>query len=94
MNNHILILAQACREHAILAEVLRMDVDPSTVEGQNVRQKALAFALRKAMDIDPTQAPAMIETLKSYLDTYDDLGDDFVRMEDYGPYRIRNSGYW
>lgn len=35
----------------------------------------------------------MIETLKKHLDTYDDLGDDFARMEDYGPYRIRNSGY-
>jgi hypothetical protein len=59
-----------------------------------LRQKALAVVLRKAIDIDPEQAPAMIEMLKNYLATFDNIGGDFTRMEEYMPYRIANCGYW
>jgi hypothetical protein len=59
-----------------------------------VRHKNLAQELRKAIDMDPVQAPAMVEMLKTYLSTFDNLDDDFTRMEEYMPYRIANCGYW
>lgn len=93
MNDHLTLL-QACKEHDVLAEVLRLDIEPSTFESRNVRQKTLAVALRKAIDMDPVQAPTVIETLKRYLETFDDRDDDFTRMEEYMPYRIANCGYW
>jgi hypothetical protein len=77
-----------------LAKVLRLDIDPSSVGSENLRQKALAVVLRKAIDIDPEQAPAMIEMLKIYLATFDNIGGDFTRMEEYMPHRISNCGYW
>ena len=89
-----LTILQACKEHEVLAEVLRLDIEPSTLEPRNVRQKNLAQQLRKAIDTDPAQAPAMIEMLKTYLSTFDNLDDDFARMEEYMPYRIANCGYW
>lgn len=63
-------------------------------ESGNVRQKSLAVVLRKAIDIDPEQAPAMIEMLRNYLATFDNISGDFTRMEEYMPYRIANCGYW
>ncbi|KAJ5789033.1 uncharacterized protein N7518_006044 [Penicillium psychrosexuale] len=84
----------ACREHDELAKVLQIDIDPSIFEAGNVRQKALAVVLRKAIDIDPKQAPDMIEMLRKYLATFDNIGGDFTRMEEYMPYRISNCGYW
>lgn len=84
----------ACKEHDVLADVLRLDFELSTFEPRNVRQKTLAQELRKAIDMDPVQAPAMLEMLKTYLATFDNLDDDFARMEDYMPYRIGNCGYW
>ncbi|OQD62687.1 hypothetical protein PENPOL_c011G03526 [Penicillium polonicum] len=84
----------ACREHDELAKVLQLDIDPSMFESGNVRQRSLAVVLRKAIDIDPEQAPAMIEMLKNYLATFDNIGGDFTRMEEYMPYRIANCGYW
>ena len=59
-----------------------------------MRQGVLAVALRKAIDMDPVQAPLMIETLKKYLETFDNRDDDFEKMEEYMPYRIPNCGYW
>ena len=50
--------------------------------------------LRKAVDIDPGKAPAMIEMLKTYLKTFDNRDDDFSNMNEYMPYRIANCGYW
>ncbi|KAF3480687.1 uncharacterized protein GIQ15_06034 [Arthroderma uncinatum] len=84
----------ACREHDSLARVLRLDIDPSTFKPDNVRQAALAPLIRKAIDMDPAQAPLMIKTLKNYLKTFDNCGDDFEKMDKYMPYRIPNCGYW
>ncbi|KAJ5909090.1 hypothetical protein N7495_001772, partial [Penicillium taxi] len=86
----------ACREHADLAIVLRLDIDPTApgLESINLRQKVLAGVLRKAIDIDLSQAPAMIDMLKTYLATFDSVGSDFTRMDEYMPYRISNCGYW
>jgi hypothetical protein len=56
-----------------LSKVIRKDTDPTTLETQNMRQKALAVQLRKAMDMDPEKAPAMIEMLRTYLATFDNL---------------------
>ncbi|KAF7868765.1 uncharacterized protein EAF02_009501 [Botrytis sinoallii] len=84
----------ACREHSALAEVLRIDVQPSDFTSKNVRQSALATVLRKAIDLDPEKAPRMIETLQDYLATFDSRDDDFDRMEEYMPYRVANCGYW
>ncbi|KAF5122666.1 Terpene cyclase ATR13 [Metarhizium anisopliae] len=36
----------------------------------------------------------MVETLQSYLATFDSQDDDFDHMEEYMPYRIGNCGYW
>ncbi|PWY80449.1 terpenoid synthase [Aspergillus sclerotioniger CBS 115572] len=44
--------------------------------------------------MDPEKAPAMIEMLKTYLATFDNIGGDFTRMEEYMPHRIANCGYW
>ncbi|KAJ5184525.1 Terpenoid synthase [Penicillium cf. griseofulvum] len=84
----------ACREHDEMAKVLRLDIDQSMFKSGNMRQKTLAAVLRKAIDIDPAQAPTMIKMLKKYLATFDSIGGVFTRMEDYMPYRIANSGYW
>lgn len=75
-----------------LAKVLRLDVDPSTFEPGNVRQKTLAVVLRNALDVNPEKAPAMIEMLKIYLASFDNIGGEFTRMEDYMPFRIANCG--
>ncbi|TGO51061.1 hypothetical protein BCON_0170g00300 [Botryotinia convoluta] len=84
----------ACREHSALAEVLKIDVQPSDFTSKNVRQSALATVLRKAIDLDPEKAPRMIETLQDYLANFDIRDDDFDRMEEYMPYRVANCGYW
>lgn len=57
-------------------------------------KKTLAVVLRNAIDIEPEQAPVMIEMLKTYLATFDNIGGEFTRMEDYMPFRIANCGYW
>ncbi|CAI7607470.1 unnamed protein product [Penicillium glandicola] len=80
--------------HDELAKVFQLDIEPSKFETGNVRQKSLAGMLRKSIDIDPEQAPAMIEILRNYLATFDNIGSDFTRMEEYMPYRIANCGYW
>ncbi|KAF5011447.1 hypothetical protein FDECE_2436 [Fusarium decemcellulare] len=85
---------QACTEHKILAEVLKIDINPSGVSAKNVRQSALAEVLRKAIDYDPMLAPKMIETLNHYLETFDNRDDDFDCMRDYIPFRVANCGYW
>ncbi|KAL2809262.1 terpenoid synthase [Aspergillus granulosus] len=84
----------ACRAHAELAKVLSLDIDPLALESDNPRFKALALVLRKAIDMDKEQAPEMIKMLKNYLATFDNIGGEFTRMEDYMPYRIPNCGYW
>ncbi|TGO14839.1 hypothetical protein BTUL_0047g00010 [Botrytis tulipae] len=84
----------ACREHSALAEVLKIDVQPSDFTSKNARQSTLATVLRKAIDLDPEKAPRMIETLQDYLATFDSRDDDFDRMEEYMPYRVANCGYW
>ncbi|KAJ5833987.1 Terpenoid synthase [Penicillium robsamsonii] len=86
--------ASACREHDEMAKVLRLDIDQSMFVSGNLRQKSLALVLRKAIDIDPAQAPTMVNMLRKYLATFDSVGGVFTRMEDYMPYRIANSGYW
>ncbi|KAJ5162612.1 Terpenoid synthase [Penicillium coprophilum] len=86
--------ASACREHDEMAKVLRLDIEESMFKSGNLRQRSLAAVLRKAIDIDPKQAPTMIQMLKKYLATFDSVGGAFTRMEDYMPYRIANSGYW
>ncbi|KAF5879411.1 putative sesquiterpene cyclase protein [Botrytis fragariae] len=79
----------ACREHSALAEVLKIDVQPSDFTSKNVRQSALATVLRKAIDLDPDKAPRMIETLQDYLANFDIRDDDFDRMEEISSYFIR-----
>ncbi|KAK2872114.1 hypothetical protein FQN49_002557 [Arthroderma sp. PD_2] len=83
----------ACREHDNLAKAICLDIDPSTFKPDNVRQGVLAGLLRRAIDMDPVQAPLMIEMLKNYLKTFDNCNDDFETMEEYMPYRIPNCGY-
>ncbi|OOG00065.1 hypothetical protein ASPCADRAFT_512610 [Aspergillus carbonarius ITEM 5010] len=85
---------EACRAHDELATALRLDIDPSKLESDNPRLKALAGVLRKTIDMDPEKAPAMIQMLKTYLATFDNVGGDFTRMEEYMPHRIANCGYW
>lgn len=85
--------SSACIVHEELSKVIREDIDPTTLETQNVRQKALAVQLRKAMDMDP-EAPAMIEMLRTYLATFDNVSGHFTNIEEYVPHRIANCGYW
>ncbi|UJO20326.1 Terpene cyclase ATR13 [Fulvia fulva] len=82
------------REYATLSQVLRLDIDPSRVAPENVRQKALSEVIRAAIDMDNPQASEMIQTLKTYLDSFDSRADDFDNMEEYTAYRIPNCGYW
>lgn len=77
-----------------LANVLQINIDPSSLDPKNKRQIALARALRRSIDIDQDKAPKMIETLQHYLATFDCQDDDFDRMDNYMPYRIANCGYW
>ncbi|CCD51765.1 BcSTC6, similar to sesquiterpene cyclase [Botrytis cinerea T4] len=86
--------AAACREHIALAEVLKIDVQPSDFTSKNLRQRELATSLRKAIDLDLEKAPKMIENLQHYLATFDNRDDDFDRMEEYMRYRVANCGYW
>ncbi|POR31036.1 Terpene synthase [Tolypocladium paradoxum] len=85
---------EACREHDVLREVLRLDVDPSSLNPKNKRQKTLASVIRQAIDIDPTRAAGMLEVVTGFLDAVDSKDDDFNCMEDYEAYRIANCGYW
>ncbi|RAL03065.1 terpene synthase family protein [Aspergillus ibericus CBS 121593] len=86
---------EACKAHAELAAILRLDIDPSSIDSNNnPRLKALAEVLRKTIDIDPAKAPAMIEMLKTYLATFDNVAGNFTRLEEYMPHRIANCGYW
>jgi hypothetical protein len=84
----------AMREHEILAEVLRLDIDPTTLIPKNARQKLLAEVVRKAIDTDPDAAPAMLKMLTNYILTFDDCDEGFNEMEKYIPFRIPNCGYW
>lgn len=90
----VLTMRKACREYATLSQVLRLDIDPSRVAPENVRQKALSEVIRAAIDMDNPQASEMIQTLKTYLDSFDSRADDFDNMEEYTAYRIPNCGYW
>jgi hypothetical protein len=93
INDH-LTNPQACREHAELARVIREDIDPEAVEPRNLRQKSLAVVLRKAIDMDPDTAPSMVEMLRTYLTTFDNVAGTFNNMDEYMPHRIANCGYW
>ena len=81
-------------EHEELSKVIRENIDPTTLETPNVRQKALAVQLRRAIDMDPEKAPAMIEMLRTYLATFDNVSGNFTNMEEHAPPRIANYGYW
>jgi hypothetical protein len=84
----------AMHEHKILAEVLRLDIDPSTLIPKNARQKLLAQVVRKAIDMDPDAAPAMLKMLTNYILNFDNCDEDFDDMEKYITFRISNCGYW
>jgi hypothetical protein len=84
---------EAMHEHEILAEVLRLDIDPATLIPKNARQKLLAEVVRKAIDMDPDAAPAMLKMLTNYILTFDNADEDFDDMEKYIPFRIPNCGY-
>ncbi|CCD54927.1 BcSTC5, similar to sesquiterpene cyclase [Botrytis cinerea T4] len=87
-------LKEAMEQHELLKKVLTTDIDSKTFEFQNDRQVLLANILQKAIQMDPEAAPTMIQTLRNYLDTFDNRDDDFDTMSDYMPYRIANCGYW
>jgi hypothetical protein len=44
--------------------------------------------------MDLIQASSLIEMLRTYLATFDNVGGDFTQMEEYMPYRIANYGFW
>ncbi len=84
----------AMNEHKILAEVLRLDIDPTTMIPKNARQKLLAELVRNAIDMDIEAAPAMLEMLNTYLLSFDNTDEEFNDIEKYIPFRIPNCGYW
>ncbi|KEF55662.1 uncharacterized protein A1O9_08412 [Exophiala aquamarina CBS 119918] len=81
-------------EHISLADMLRLDIDPTAFEGKPPHQKLLAEAVREAIDFDPIAAPAMLSTMAKYLKTYDHTAVEFDSMEQYIPFRVLNVGYW
>jgi hypothetical protein len=81
-------------EHKILAEVLRPNIDPTKIIPKNARQKLLAEVVRKAIDMDPDAAPAMLKILTTYLLTFDNTDEEFNDIDKYIPFRIPNCGYW
>ncbi|KAJ6780124.1 hypothetical protein PWT90_03837 [Aphanocladium album] len=86
--------SSACQQHQLLAEVLRVDIDPLKYKPANVRQQTLARLLQAAIALDNDKASSMVETLRNYLATFDNRDDDFDSMSEYMPYRISNCGYW
>ena len=85
---------EAMDEHEILAEVLRLDINPTALIPKNARQKLLAEVVRKAIDMDPDAVPAMLKMLTTYLLTFDNTDEEFDDIEKYIPFRIPNCGYW
>ncbi|KAG9252302.1 isoprenoid synthase domain-containing protein [Emericellopsis atlantica] len=83
----------AMKEHELLAQMLTVDIDPSTFAAVNRRQSALARILRLAIDMDPAQGPALVKTLQTYLEAYDSTSVNFDKFEEYSAFRILNSGY-
>lgn len=84
---------QAMKEHRALSEVISCDVDPNNSSLRGPRQRALARVVRLAIDMDLTEGPRLVETLRNYLETYDGEKQEFSRMEDYARYRLLNSGF-
>ncbi|PHH73651.1 hypothetical protein CDD80_3656 [Ophiocordyceps camponoti-rufipedis] len=83
----------ACHEHDVLAQVIRLDIQPSD-RFENIRQRTLAPLLRQAIDIDPEAGPVLVEVLRDYIKTFDDRNHDFSTMAEYMPFRINHCGYW
>lgn len=81
-------------ENEELRKVIKGNIDSTTLETPNVRQKALAVQLRKAIDMDPEKAPAMIEMLRTYLATFNNMSGNFTNMEEHAPPRITTCDYW
>ncbi|KAM3088695.1 hypothetical protein ACMFMG_000327 [Clarireedia jacksonii] len=86
-------LEGAIEQHELLKMVPAIHFDPNTFEFQNNPQVLLANILQKAIHMDPEAAPAMIQTLRNYLETFDDRDDDFDIMTEYMSHRIANCGY-
>lgn len=81
------------KEHRALSEIIGCNVDPRNPSLEGPRQRALARVLKLAIDMDPTEAPRLVETLRNYLEMYDGKKEKFSRMEDYAQYRLLNSGF-
>ncbi|KFY02838.1 hypothetical protein V490_00386 [Pseudogymnoascus sp. VKM F-3557] len=79
----------ACKEHDGLAQMLRLDIEPSSK-----RQKAFQDVIKRAVDMDPAMATSLTTVIRQYLKTSDLENVDFRLMKDYIPYRINHSGYW
>ncbi|KAF7592310.1 hypothetical protein BBP40_000366 [Aspergillus hancockii] len=85
----------ACEKHDILKSTMDLEkLINSQVSQFNAREALFGLLVQKAAAIDPKSAPRVIQVLSDYLDTFDSSGEDFIKMEDYNPYRVGNCGYW
>ncbi|KIJ42381.1 hypothetical protein M422DRAFT_254464 [Sphaerobolus stellatus SS14] len=86
---------EALHEHEILRQGLHEEFDNNTETGKTVGvKKAYLRSARKGMmALDPVDTPAILATLDTYLQEYDNSDVDFKTVEGYLPYRIPNAGY-